>query len=654
MEKKNYKKNVILYFKIIIIIIILNLFLKSSTYNNKYQKIKNTLYKNNTYEFFNPEKLYYKIFLISYSFSFQFNIIKLEYNIAFFDEKKNLIIPSFLTLLYKLHIFCQTIKFNSNKGIKYIANIFKNKFYNCIEYSKINQNFKYGISIYKTRKYTEYFTKYYFSNYLIDYNNIHFKNDDEFNPLIQTNMNSNLRKKIELLDKIQNNKNESLLLKSSFYLNPKFSFKYHLLRTKNIWYFKNIYNHYFCLCIYSNYLECLYKNIKKKCKYKQYLNIIDNNKNIYKKTDYLFADFSSSNSSPGEAYIVFKEMLRKNLNVHYMSKREDIYKKYKNFNSNIILPIIFDGAYINGDFLEKYLDLFLKLKAVISGAKIYSINNIFYNINYITYICLGHGISFLKDFLYKNYYSYKIYNKILLPPSQKIISNAKKYGWNDESIIRIGLPRWEFFTKKENISTPFSKNNDINKKSIFAMFTWRDLKENQTISKYYFKNIFKLINNKILIKVLKENNIRFYFSLHHMIDKYKILFQINPFIIYLNQEDIFECLIKSNLIITDFSSIIFDIMVRKKPYIIYIPDSVDPNLKNIYTENYYQLINGLQKGKIEFKNRFFNLEKAITKIIFYINNKFELEPKLKLFYESFELEPNNSTQNFINYLLDLN
>ena len=276
-----------------------------------------------------------------------------------------------------------------------------------------------------------------------------------------------------------------------------------------------------------------------------------------------------------------------------MSKREDIYNKFKNFNSNIILPIIFDGAYINGDFLEKYLDLFLKLKAVISGAKIYSINNIFYNINYITYICLGHGISYLKEFLYKDYYSNKIYNKILLPPSQKIISNAKKYGWNDENIIKIGLPRWDLFTKNENNSSPFSINNDKYNKSIFAMFSWRDLKENQTISKHYFKNIFKLINNKKMIKISKENNITFYFSLHHMIDRYKILFQMNPFIKYINQEDICECLIKSYLLITDFSSIIFDIIVRKKPYIIFIPDSDDPNLDKIYTNNYYKLIKSL-------------------------------------------------------------
>ena len=555
--------------------------------------------------------------------------------------------------MYKLHIFCQTFDFNIKVRIKYIANIFKNKFYNCIEFSKINQSNIYGISIYKTNKYTELFTKYYFSNNLIDYNNIYYKNDNEFESLIQIKKYENLKKKI-LANKInQNKKNETLLLKSSYYSNPKFIFKYYLPRIKNNWNFQNIYNHYFCFCIDSNDYKCLYKYINIKCKYDLYLNIIDNNRNIYKKTDYLFSDFASSNTSPGEAYLIFKEMLRKNFSVHYMSKREDIYKKYKNFNSNIINPIIFDWAYINGDFLEKYLVLFLRLKAVISGAKIFSVNNIFYNIEYITYICLGHGISYLKDFLYKDYYSSKIYNKIVLPPSQIIISNAIKFGWNDENIIRIGLPRWDFFTKNENKSISFSINNGNNNESIFAMFSWRSLKKNQTISKYYFKNIIKLINDKTLIKVLKKNNISFCYTLHHMIEKYKILFQINPFIKYIEQEEITECLRNSKLIITDFSSIIFDIMVRKKPYIIFLPDSDDPNLNIIYTHNYYNLINDLKKGKINFENRFFNIEGVIAKIIYYINNKFELEPKLKKFYESFQLEADNNIQNCINYLINL-
>ena len=55
-----------------------------------------------------------------------------------------------------------------------------------------------------------------------------------------------------------------------------------------------------------------------------------------------------------------------------------------------------------------------------------------------------------------------------------------------------------------------------------------------------------------------------------MIEQYKPLFKINRFIQYINQEKIIDCLARTSLIITDFSSIIFDIMVKKKP--IFIPD----------------------------------------------------------------------------------
>ena len=36
----------------------------------------------------------------------------------------------------------------------------------------------------------------------------------------------------------------------------------------------------------------------------------------------------------------------------------------------------------------------------------------------------------------------KRYDKIVIPPSEIIISIAKKYGWENENIIRIGLPRY--------------------------------------------------------------------------------------------------------------------------------------------------------------------------------------------------------------------
>ena len=54
---------------------------------------------------------------------------------------------------------------------------------------------------------------------------------------------------------------------------------------------------------------------------------------------------------------------------------------------------------IDGDFIEKYLSLILKLKATVAGLEFRSIKNLFYNIEYITSINIGHGVKFFKSFL---------------------------------------------------------------------------------------------------------------------------------------------------------------------------------------------------------------------------------------------------------------
>ena len=593
------------------------------------------------------DEIAFKIIDINYRFSFKYNITKFEYKICFYNKKQKLIIPSHLTLYKNFHIFCFTYSINNKIYIKYIANIYNNTYYHCIEYININEEIKFGIALYKKYKYIEFSIIDLFTSELIKYNNFIFIKNEEFDPLINNKM---FNKMI--------NYNESKQFIKLFYTTPLFIIKYQSDLKESRWYFKNLYNNYFCYCIYSINSKCLYKNIYKKCKYSLYLNIIYNNRYLFKKTKYLLADFASIETSPCEAYLVFKEMYKQNLSAHFMSKRDDIINKYNNLSDNNInlifnAPVVLNDYYINGDFLEKYLDLLLKLKVVISGARIYSINNLFYNIEYITYICLGHGISYLKDFLYKDYYSNKIYNKIILPPSNIIISNAKKYGWTDNSIIKIGLPRWDIFSEYERNVCILNLNGSFNSQSIFIMFTWRILKQNQTISKYYLKNILNLIGNHQLKIILKKNKINLYFTLHHMIEKYKSLFKLNKSIKYITQDRIIDCLINSSLIITDFSSIIFDIIVRKKPYIIFIPDSEDKNLSYIYNINYVNIINDLKKGRTNFENIFFNINDTVNKILFYININFNLDFKLKKFYEQFKLFGGNNIQNFILYLKKL-
>ena len=566
-------------------------------------------------------------------------MVEVEYNIYFTDKHKNSIIPSNLALYNDFHIICHS-KLKNSLYLDSLTNIYKN-YFSCFEYFHINHKIKLGIKIYtNNNKYKKFF---FYNDKNINYNNIKFVYDNKFNP---SYINLNY---LNLSRDINQNNNDSHPLKKLFFSYPNCNCKYRIQESKNNWIFNNIYNNYFCFCLGEN---CLYQNIPQECKYKFYLNIIDKNRYLYNKTHYLLADFLYGNRAPGDAYLVFKEMIKQNISAHYVTERKEIFNQYNSSNNEdlIIIPINNNQYNITGDSLEKYLNLFLRLKAVISGAEFYSIYNIFYFIEYINFICLGHGVNYFKPFLYNDYYGINRYNTIILP-SDKIIQIAKIYGWDDDNIIKIGLPRWDIFDQysKNNKFLAEKENKSINK-SIFIMFTWRALKKNKDISSYYFNNILKILNNIELNTALQNNNITIYISLHHNLLKNKDLFYSNNHIKYTKQEEILECLCNSSLILSDFSSVIFDFIYQYKPFIIYIPDSDDQNITNIYTQDYVDVINSLKNDSIYFENKFFSIKDTLKKIIYYINHNFKIEKKLKKFYDIFNFKGKNHINNLINYL----
>ena len=465
------------YFLLILIFLIIkekNQFIK---YKHKYPILKSDYYEcNNNFSSYikYDDEIFFTISPLKYFFSYKYNIIEVEFNIKFYDKNKKLIIPSYLAFHYELHVICST-KYRYSLNIDTLSDIYNDQYFKCSDYYQLNEKIELGIKIDKSDD--KLFNYYIYSNKAVNYQNNSYINDYKFNPLKISYDFFNLNKNII---NIQNKTNNYYIsLKKLFISNPYFIVKNKMNLTKNFWHFKNIYNNYFCFCIGS---KCK-GNI---CKYKFYLYIIDKNRLIYNKTDYLLADFLQGNIASGDAYFLFQEMIKQEMPAHYVTEKYDIYKNYivdeKEYPAVILIK---RKQYdINGDTLEKYLDLFLRLKVVVSGAKFISKYNIFYNIEYITFICIGHGVNFFKPFLYDSYYGINRYNKIILP-SNIIAKIAKQYGWTDDNIILIGLPKWDIF---DNYSVKMSTFNGNHKKEtnkiIFIMFTWRELIK-EKISEYY-------------------------------------------------------------------------------------------------------------------------------------------------------------------------
>ena len=475
-----------------------------------------------------------------------------------------------------------------------------------MEFINIEDKVNFGIKVYKSDNMIdeiEYFQQFFFTNELLNIDkNQSFENDNHFDLyFLYKNYNELINNIKKFKDKSSHLK-EAYNLKSSFLQPPLFSLKRDLALLEGKWSFNNIYGKYFCFCIGESCISIINFNSQnfQSCKYYFYLTIIDNNKNLYQKTDYLLSDFFDENIDSSDAFPVFKEMYLSNFRVHYLTLSHDIYKLFCLNNKKCLSEslIIYGIKKINGDSLEKLLALFLRLKAVITAEKYYAIDNLFYNIDYITYIFLGHGVTYIKSYLYRNYLSPKIYNKILLPPCKKFINLALDAGWKNENIIKIGYPRWDIYTISNNIQ----KRNES---SIFLMFTWRKIKKGKKISDEYFINLSKLLNSRKLNAQLNINNVKLFYCFHHTLKDKKRIKVTGDNIKEIIQNDISTLLKNSSLIITDFSSILFDAIVQRKPLILFIPDGLDPNLEDIYTNEYYETINMIKNGHI-YNNHFFS------------------------------------------------
>jgi hypothetical protein len=516
----------------------------------------------------NIRNLTFKITYLDYLYSLKYKIAEFKYCINFNDEYNNLIVPTKL-LLYNIHVICHMrYKMNhyNSHNFESIANIYENKYFCCIENFNIDEKLEFGIKVYNTEracnKRHEVLEFLFFTNKILNFKDINHINDTRFEPLLINEQYTILKKNIlSLKYNFKEQVKQTLSLKKAYIIRPICSPKTSAKVLNNNWKFKNIYNHYFCFCKGE---RCFSKKVIEKgqiCKYKIYLSIIDQNRHLYNKTDYLLADFLFENLSSDDAYPIFKDMLKRNISAHYMTQKKNIYKEF--CGSNAHCQIIINEIFINGDFLEKFLELILKLKAAIFCNGFYSIDtSIFHNIEYITSINLGHGVKYFKSFLYRENATPGQYNKLVLIPSKRVINVALRYGWKEENIIKVCLPKWDKYDK--------IKNKEIGK-SIFIFFTWRKLKKGKNISSEYTNNIIKLINSDILNKKLIEKNISLYYCLHHKFSQYRNMININQLKLnYITNDQISETLMKSSLLITDFSSVTFDFIYKRKPIIILI------------------------------------------------------------------------------------
>ena len=196
------------------------------------------------------------------------------------------------------------------------------------------------------------------------------------------------------------------------------------------------------------------------------------------------------------------------------------------------------------------------------------------------------------------------------------------YGYKDNQIILTGLPRYD------NL-----KNNE--KKYIAFMPTWRkslakdyDLKSGERgynkdfKNSEYFNHFNSLINDKDIIKIMKDKGYKGIFVVHpsHVYNSKDFvgneIFEVNSG--FADYQKIFS---EASLLITDYSSVHFDFAYLNKP-VVYTQFDIDTFFKgHTYTESYFEY------EKDCFGPVVYNYEDTKNEIIKLIKSDCKLEKK---------------------------
>ena len=273
---------------------------------NEYNKLSlafnlNELNRNQTFSFKNTSKNFTKFYLkiekIDYSFSKLYGMIEVIYYINIYDKNYNKLKPFLLASLYGISCLCNIYISETNENIYSFANIYKNKYFFCVEYIKIDEKVYFGIKLFKINLISEeyeYYQKFFFTEKIFNIDkNPSLENNNKFDMNYIYNNYNKLLYKINNFKEFKYNSRETYNLKISFLQAPLFNLKRDIAKVEGKWHFHNIYSSYFCFCKGDECISLISFNSYnfQPCKYYFYLTIIDNNKNLYSKTDYLLQKY---------------------------------------------------------------------------------------------------------------------------------------------------------------------------------------------------------------------------------------------------------------------------------------------------------------------------------------------------------------------------
>ena len=274
-------------------------------------------------------------------------------------------------------------------------------------------------------------------------------------------------------------------------------------------------------------------------------------------------------SAQDNGYYFFKYCMENNVEkllnskiFYVIDKKSPDYERVKKYDSNVL------------DFLSlDHMIYLLGAKLLVSSESkshsyVWRPNGSFFSrfIKKKKLFFLQHGVIALKkiDNVFGKDGSQPVDRFVVSTPQEKSIV-INKFGYKESEVCLTGLARWDALNDKSDSC-----------REILVMPTWRswlDEAENSLFFQSdYYKNYSNLINNERLISLLEENNLILNFHIHPKFKEYTKNFHTNcnriKLITY-GEEPLNELLMRCKLLITDYSSVCWDVYYMNKPILFY-------------------------------------------------------------------------------------
>ncbi|QXJ49165.1 CDP-glycerol glycerophosphotransferase family protein [Bacillus altitudinis] len=157
------------------------------------------------------------------------------------------------------------------------------------------------------------------------------------------------------------------------------------------------------------------------------------------------------------------------------------------------------------------------------------------------------------------------YDYAIVSSKEAVLPFAEAFNMSPEQILPIGVPRTDFFfskEEKESVKNKFYQKFPHLKSKIKILYapTYRGAAHNQ-------KDQNLILDREKLFKYIQP-------------EKYEVLIKLHPYLeneytvdqTYTEQFSLYELMIVSDVLITDYSSVIFEYSLLNKPILFYCPD----------------------------------------------------------------------------------